>query len=116
MSERPTCASCRFFSTPDADVGLCRRFPPPDDGANRFPLVANETWCGEYQPTQAARPSDEDMALAIVKGTADELRAAADALFKAANYLKDDSRGYRASEARQAGQRARTAAEGLTRA
>lgn len=115
----PACGACRFAG-PEAE--LCHRFP-------ESACVSPSHWCGEFQPTpntvdvsdfpdprhaiQNARPSDEQAALGIVKGVASELAAAGDALYEAAKTLKDDGKGFRASQARQAGTRAHSAAQGL---
>lgn len=96
-------------------VAECRRFAPQLDGW--LPVVSQiSDWCGEYQPQspQASRPSDEQMVLGIVKGVAVELTAAADALDAAAAQIKNEGgKGYRASLAKQAAQRARAAAQEL---
>jgi hypothetical protein len=118
VSDTPTCETCRFMHGPFEDrEAVCRRLPPVTQQIGfmgQWPFVRPSDWCGEYQPhAPQGQPSDEQAALAIVKSTAGELTAAADALYTAAKYLKDDGKAFRASEARQAAERAKTAARGL---
>jgi hypothetical protein len=58
-------------------------------------------------------PTSEEQALGIIKGVAADLRAASQALFKAADDLKRVGKGYQASQAHLAAQRANQAAEDL---
>ena len=58
-------------------------------------------------------PTSEERAMVIIKDIAGELLAAADALLEAAKQLRDDGKGFRASQAYLAGQRAKAAADGL---
>ena len=53
MSE--TCLTCRWWDTPNREVGQCRRFPPVggdtnfnDYGLPRFPKTSPNDWCGEH--------------------------------------------------------------------
>lgn len=59
------------------------------------------------------QPTNEQMALGIVKGVASELVSAADSLAQAAERLKGKSDTYGARLTMEASQRARRAAEGL---
>lgn len=70
---RPTCATCRFWSPPNA-VGdaHCRRSAPvifqkrehPDTGA-RWPIVESDDWCGEH----VARLSPREVSVAFSQET-----------------------------------------------
>lgn len=47
------CENCRFFK-PAGDVGVCRRFPPIQDGSSvstidEPPTVRKSGWCGEFK-------------------------------------------------------------------
>lgn len=101
------CGACRFSAR---DAEECRRFPAPVS-------VVPSSWCGEFQstqtPTAAHRPSDEQMALGIVKGVANDLTAAADALDEAAYVLKEAGKVLPANKTKQAAGRARKSAQEL---
>lgn len=45
------CSNCQFYRNEE-----CRRFPPQiwGDGADSFPYVNKDKWCGEYRPTKAS--------------------------------------------------------------
>jgi uncharacterized membrane protein YhiD involved in acid resistance len=62
---------------------------------------------------QSDTPSDAAVAVSMLRGLTRELSVAGDALADAARYLKDDSRGYRASLAMQAALRAKKKAAEL---
>jgi hypothetical protein len=64
------CSNCRFWlkaQVEDAEVGVCRRYPPtlyglPPYSRADFPLTAGTTWCGDWRPFADAVPlpgSDE---------------------------------------------------------
>jgi hypothetical protein len=93
------CRDCTHFQRRLTEQGECRRWPPrvdfffeigatlrqerpgnPHDPAvGRWPIVANESWCGEYLPTstarllrdseQAAQPPDLQTLVNIIAGT-----------------------------------------------
>lgn len=123
-----TCVSCRFYRG-TVERGDCRRNPPtvlplPADPAvaerahvlpqtiTEWPRVLPDDWCGCHE---TGGPSAEDHALSVVRAIATELQDAAGALFQAARYLKDDGKGFRATQAHTAAQKARMAAESLLR-
>ena len=58
-------------------------------------------------------PDGEQQAMSIIRDVAAELMVAGEALAAAAKQLRDDGKGYRASQAYAAGQRAKAAAEEL---
>lgn len=121
--------SCRFYRG-TVERGECRRNPPTVLSLHTDPAVAasahvlprtitewprvlpNDDWCGCHEP---GGPSPEDHALSVVRAIATELQEAAGALFQAARYLKDDGKGFRATQAHTAAQKARLAAESLLR-
>ena len=66
------CRECRFFalfSGQQQGSGQCRRYPPtlptslrteevdPPLRAGIWPIVAGESWCGEYQTREATNES-----------------------------------------------------------
>ena len=58
-------------------------------------------------------PDGEQQAMSIIRDVAAELMVAGEALAAAAKQLRDDGKGFRASQAYAAGQRAKAAAEEL---
>ena len=55
-SPRGICARRRHFQAIDNTTGTCHRFPPAFAGNHspredhhwRFPMVSNQSWCGEF--------------------------------------------------------------------
>lgn len=60
------CGSCRFFTetkTAHPHFGFCHRFPPTikpsgDRLNEKFPMVHEDMWCGEFQPSALAEVED----------------------------------------------------------
>ena len=52
MTDKPTCATCRFFdhqSTDAGNFGYCRVHPPvPYQGRTVWPIVDYADWCGAH--------------------------------------------------------------------
>ena len=42
------CVNCKFFHKQNRDEGDCRRHSAIR-GNNQFPIVSNDTWCGQYK-------------------------------------------------------------------
>lgn len=55
MTDRPMCATCRFFDPAEKIVaeieskrGLCRVNAPSSNAAKPWPVVSRMDWCGEH--------------------------------------------------------------------
>lgn len=51
MTEKyQTCKNCRYWKHKSGNYGECRRYAPkPGDGAAKFPITFEITWCGEFK-------------------------------------------------------------------
>jgi hypothetical protein len=53
-----TCGTCRFGLCPGCTYPneiLCHRHAPLTDEGWKWPRVHRSWWCGDYEPTEAAR-------------------------------------------------------------
>lgn len=80
-------------------------------------MVKPTDWCGEFavigQVAPQAGSETPEVGLSVVGEIATQLDTAGTALLKAAGYLKDDKRPFRAQEAYKAGLIAKEQAEAL---
>lgn len=52
-STRPRCDQCFYYDDDDGETvtGLCRRYPA--SGADDWPIVSRDDWCGEHVALEA---------------------------------------------------------------
>lgn len=54
-TEKPTCATCRFWVDDLKGRGACRRYPPQVNGdEDVWPVTKETQWCGEHQPRETS--------------------------------------------------------------
>ncbi len=58
----PTCGTCRFRWLTGTHMWECRRHVPQPTGARergRWPWVADDDWCGDFEAMNAPGPGEE---------------------------------------------------------